>query len=102
MVRDKEGIPAGYGAVLFQEAGFGEIKRVYIRPAFRGRKPGELIVGFLEQLARENRCHQLRLETGFHQQPAIALYRRCGYEVCDPFPPYLADLLSIFMRKNIQ
>jgi len=102
MVRDKQGVPAGCGAVLFQEAGFGEIKRVYIRPEFRGRKLGELIVGSLEQLARENRCHQLRLETGIHQQPAIALYRRCGYEVCDPFPPYLADPLSIFMHKIIQ
>lgn len=86
MIRDKEGIPAGCGAVLSQETGCGEIKRVYICPEFRGRKPGEIIVGSLEQLARENGCHQLRLETGIHQQPAIALYRRCGYEVCGPFP----------------
>lgn len=59
-------IPAGCGAVLFQETGFGEIKRVYICPEFRGRKLGELIIGSLEQLARENRCHQSRLETGIH------------------------------------
>ncbi|MDE8557820.1 GNAT family N-acetyltransferase [Pantoea vagans] len=71
MVGDKEGISAGCGAVLFQETGFGEIKRIYICPEFRGRKPGELIIGSLEQLARENRCHQSRLETGIHQQPAI-------------------------------
>ncbi|EOY1433949.1 GNAT family N-acetyltransferase, partial [Yersinia enterocolitica] len=36
-----------------------------------------------------------------HQQPAIALYRRCGYEICDSFPPYKADPLSVFMRKEL-
>ncbi|MEN4793322.1 GNAT family N-acetyltransferase [Pantoea agglomerans] len=101
IVRDKEGIPAGCGAVLFQEDGLGEMKRVYIRPEFRGRKLGERIVNALENLARESLCHQLRLETGIHQQPAIALYRRCGYEICEPFPPYVADPLSVFMRRNI-
>lgn len=102
IARDEHGIPAGCGGLLFQEGGFGELKRVYIRPEFRGRKLGEQIVAFLENIALENICHQLRLETGIHQQPAIALYSRCGYVVCEVFPPYIADPLSVFMCKNIQ
>ncbi len=102
IVKDEHGIPAGCGALLFEEGGFGEVKRIYIRPEFRGRKLGEQIIAFLENLALENRCHQLRLETGIHQQSAIALYRRCGYEVCEAFHPYIADPLSVFMCKNIQ
>ncbi|MGM7649692.1 GNAT family N-acetyltransferase [Serratia marcescens] len=101
IARDGNGNPAGCGALLIQEGGFGEVKRVYIRPEYRGRKLGEQIVASLENLALANICHQLRLETGIHQQPAIALYRRCGYVVCEAFPPYIADPLSVFMCKNI-
>lgn len=101
IVRDEGGSPAGCGALLFQENGSAEIKRVYIRPEYRGRKLGEQIVGAIETIASENNSRLLRLETGIHQQPAIALYRRCGYEICDAFPPYAADPLSVFMCKKL-
>lgn len=101
IARDENGIAAGCGALLFQKSGFGEVKRVYIRPEYRGMTR-EQIVATLENLALENLCHELRLETGIHQQPAIALYRRCGYVVCEAFPPYIEDPLSVFMYKNIQ
>ncbi len=101
IVRDEVGIPAGCGALLFQEDGSAEIKRVYIRPEYRGRKLGEKIVRAIEMIASEQNSFLLRLETGIHQQPAIALYRRCGYEICDAFPPYVADPLSVFMFKEL-
>jgi putative acetyltransferase len=101
IARDENGTPAGCGALLFQEVDSAEIKRVYIRPEFRGQKLGEQIVSVIESIATVNSCHILRLETGIHQQPAIALYRRCGYEICDAFPPYAADPLSVFMCKEI-
>ncbi|CAI0752527.1 GNAT family N-acetyltransferase [Serratia quinivorans] len=101
IARDENGTPAGCGALLFQAVGLAEIKRVYIRPEFRGQKLGEQIVSVIESIASVNSCHILRLETGIHQQPAIALYRRCGYEICDAFPPYVADPLSVFMCKEI-
>ncbi|CAI1847035.1 Uncharacterised protein [Serratia quinivorans] len=44
IARDENGTPAGCGALLFQEVGSAEIKRVYIRPEFRGQKLGEQIV----------------------------------------------------------
>jgi putative acetyltransferase len=33
------------------------------------------------------------------QPEAIALYARCGYAECAPFPPYLPDPHSLFMEK---
>ncbi|WP_278495540.1 GNAT family N-acetyltransferase [Pantoea vagans] len=101
IVREEGGIPAGCGALLFHEDGSAEIKRVYIRPEYRGRKLGEQIVSTIEMIASEQNSFLLRLETGIHQQPAIALYRRCGYEICDAFPPYAADPLSVFMFKEL-
>ncbi|MBP2171353.1 putative acetyltransferase [Erwinia toletana] len=101
IVRDQHGNPAGCGAIFLQGDGSGEIKRVYIRSEYRGQKIGEKIVGYLENLAVKSDCHLLRLETGIYQKPAIALYQNCGYEFCDPFPPYSEDPLSVFMYKNL-
>lgn len=101
IVRDEGNAPAGCGALLFHEDGSAEIKRVYIRPEYRGRKLGQKIVSAIEGIASEKKSRLLQLETGIHQQPAIALYRRCGYEICDAFPPYKADPLSVFMRKEL-
>ncbi|CAJ0996864.1 GNAT family N-acetyltransferase [Sodalis praecaptivus] len=101
IAHDAAGFAAGCGAVLLQGGGFGEIKRLYIRPAYRGRRLGEQLIARLERLAAADLCHQLRLETGIHQQPAIALYRRCGYARCDAFPPYRDDPLSVFMSKSL-
>lgn len=102
IVRDESGSPVGCGALLLQENGSAEIKRVYIRPEYRGRKLGEKIVTAIETMASEKNSGILLLETGIHQQPAIALYRRCGYEICDAFPPYAADPLSVFMCKKLR
>ncbi|CQJ67154.1 GNAT family N-acetyltransferase [Yersinia intermedia] len=101
IVHDHDGSPAGCGALLFQADGSAEIKRVYIRLEYRGRKLGEQIVSAIETIASEKSSRLLRLETGIYQQPAIALYRRCGYEMCDAFPPYTADPLSVFMCKEL-
>ena len=101
IVRDEGNAPAGCGALLFHEDGSAEMKRVYIRPEYRGQKLGERIVSAIEGIASEKNSRLLLLETGIHQQPAIALYRRCGYEICDAFPPYKADPLSVFMRKEL-
>ncbi|MDF7628188.1 GNAT family N-acetyltransferase [Erwiniaceae bacterium L1_55_4] len=101
IVNDYDGLPAGCGALLFQADGAAEIKRVYIRPEYRGRKLGEQIVSAIESIASERSTRILRLETGIYQQPAIRLYRRCGYEICDAFPPYAPDPLSIFMYKEL-
>lgn len=101
IVRDEGGLPAGCGALLFHENGSAEIKRVYIRPEYRGRKLGEQIVSAIETIDSEKNLSLLQLETGIHQQPAIALYRRCGYEICNSFPPYATDPLSVFMCKKL-
>lgn len=101
IVRDRKGDAIGCGAIFLQGDNAAEIKRVYIRPQYRGNKIGEKIVTSLEQLAAESACHVLRLETGIHQQPAITLYQRCGYQWCDPFPPYSEDPLSVFMYKAL-
>lgn len=89
-----DGAPAGCGGIKLFGSAFGELKRMYVRPEFRGRHYGELLI---EQLAAHARAHGvtvLRLETGIHQEAAIRLYERVGFRRIPPFPPYFEDPLS--------
>lgn len=43
----------------------------------------------------------IRLETGIHQQEAIALYERSGFRRTPPFGPYRDDPVSRCYEKRI-
>lgn len=86
--------PAGCGGILLVGREYGELKRMFVRPEFRGHKFGERIVERLAQHAREHGVNLLRLETGIHQQAAIRLYERAGFRPVPPFPPYFDDPVS--------
>lgn len=89
----------GCGAIVLNDDGAGEMKRVFIDERHRGQQLGEKLLDALENAALECGCHTLRLETGIKQQAAIRLYTRCGYQQRDAFAPYEEDPLSIFMEK---
>ena len=92
---------AGFGALLRHGVAFGEIKRMYVVPAMRGRKLGRLLLNALEERARGDALPCLRLETGIRQPEATGLYRSAGYCEIPPFGSYQPDPLSIFLEKRL-
>jgi GNAT superfamily N-acetyltransferase len=96
-----EGTVVGCGGVKLFGAEYGEIKRMYVRPQFRGMGFAKLILDHLAAYAREHGVFLLRLETGIHQLEAIGLYERMGFERIPPFGAYKPDPLSIFYEKHI-
>jgi len=96
-----DGTPAGCGGIKLFGREFGELKRMYVRPEFRGRKYGELLVEHLAEHARANGVTIVRLETGIHQQAAIRLYERLGFRRIPPFGPYTDDPLSRCYEKSL-
>ena len=88
------GQPAGCGGVMFVGREYAEIKRMYVRPAFRGRGLGRLMLDRLVAHARQHGLTVIRLETGIHQKEAIALYERYGFHRIPPFGPYRDDPVS--------
>lgn len=100
LIRD-EGVPAGCGGLKLVGTEYGEIKRMYVRPSFRGRRFGELMLNHLTEYARRHRVGLLRLETGIHQHAAIALYERTGFTRIPPFGPYTDDPVSRCYEKRI-
>lgn len=80
---------------------YGEIKRVFVDPAFRGRGLARRIMDHLETHAVQSGLMLLRLETGISQPEALGLYERRGYHRRKPFGAYRPDPLSVFMEKQL-
>ena len=69
------------------EVGVAEIKRMYVRPAFRGRGIARQMIVTLEEEALVAGRPVIRLTTGVTSPAAIALYRTSGYQrvpICEP------------------
>jgi GNAT superfamily N-acetyltransferase len=101
LMRDRE-IPVGCGGIKLFGTEYGELKRMYVRPKFRGRGFAKLLLEHLATYARNNGIGILRLETGIHQQAAIGLYERVGFYRISPFGEYKDDPLSRFYEKRVQ
>lgn len=95
-----DGAPAACGGIQFYP-GFGELKRMFVRDAWRGHGLGHRLLEHLATHARAQGCTLLRLETGIHQHEAIKLYERWGFARIGAFPPYKPDPVSIFYEKRI-
>lgn len=94
-------IPAGCGGIQFFGTEYGEVKRMYVRPQYRGLGLGQLMLDHLAAYARQRQIFTLRLETGIHQKEAIKLYERYGFARRGPFGEYKDDPMSIYFEKQI-
>lgn len=95
------GTPASCGGVKLFGAEYGELKRMYVRPQFRGLGFGKMMLRHLADYARERGVDLLRLETGVHQHEAIALYERMGFHRIPPFGAYTDDPLSLYYELRL-
>jgi putative acetyltransferase len=92
---------AGCGGIELFGTEYGEIKRMYVRPQFRGLGLAKLMLNHLATYAQEHDVSLLRLETGIHQKDAIALYEGMGLQQIPAFGSYKEDPLSRFYEKRI-
>jgi len=80
IARDPEnGEAAGCIALRPFEGDTGEVKRLYVRPAWRGAGLGAELAGLVIKEAREAGYRRLVLDTLGHMQSAIRLYRKLGF-----------------------
>jgi GNAT superfamily N-acetyltransferase len=96
-----ERVPAGCGGVKLFDTAYGEVKRMYVRPQWRGLGFGTRMLHHLAAYALQQGVTVLRLETGIYQLEAIRLYERFGFQRIPPFGAYTDDPLSVFFEKHI-
>lgn len=88
VAREDDGNAVGCGGLRDLGGGAGEVKRMYVDPAWRGSGVAARILRALEEWAREQGWTSLRLETGDRQPDAVRFYTRCGYERIPNFGAY--------------
>ena len=80
---------------------YGEIKRLYVVPDYRGLGLSRRLMQELEARLLGRGVHIARLETGIRQPEALRLYERTGYRKRPPFGDYADDPWSVFMEKKL-
>jgi putative acetyltransferase len=78
-----------------------EVKRMFVRPQYRGKGISKIILKELERWASEMRYQKIVLETGMEQPEAIGLYKRLGYRVIDNFGHYQNMSTSVCFEKQL-
>ena len=81
-----DGQPAGCVALHRLEEGICEMKRLYVRPQFRGSGVGSQLVRQLIESATAMGYHRMRLDTVAEEmRDALRMYQRLGFV---EIPPY--------------
>ncbi|NEU75493.1 GNAT family N-acetyltransferase [Hassallia byssoidea VB512170] len=93
--------PVGCGALKLFAPLYAEVKRMYIKPAFRGKGIGKKILNEIELSAKQANIYTLRIETGIYQLEAIGLYEKLGFYRIPAFGDYKPDSLSLFFEKKL-
>jgi len=84
----------------------GEIKRMYIRPAYQGKGYGKALMQQLLQKAKEFGYSSVYLDTGPFMTAAHRLYRSFAFTECNEYaeteiPPQLRTQW-LFMEKPLE
>ncbi len=93
------GCIACVAARFYREAGYAEIKRLYVQKTYRGLGLSRTLMSAIEAEIMAEGIDCARLEMGIYQPEADALYRSLGYRDIEPFGDYLVDPLSQFLEK---
>jgi ribosomal protein S18 acetylase RimI-like enzyme len=96
-----EGRAVACGAFRLSQGDIAEIKRMFVRPNFRGRGYAKAILAELERLAASQGYRRVRLETADRQPEAIRLYERCGYRRIPSFGIYADSTRSVCFEKEL-
>lgn len=94
----------GMGAVkiLAEDTRYGEVKRLFIPEAYRGKGISKGIMKSLETILIEQGINIMRLEAGVNQPEALGLYQSLGYIKRDAFGSYTENPYSVFLEKQLK
>ena len=98
-----EGELAGCVALKQVDITTGELKRLYVRPAFRGRDLGSLLVGRLVEEARIIGYQRIDLDSYHTMTSAHRIYQGAGFRFVEPPPGFPAEMRAVvvFMELDL-
>lgn len=100
----EEGEIVGMGGLRKVSEETGEIKRMYIRPAHRGKGYGKQMLSKLLEVGREFGCSSFVLETSKFMTAAQHIYSSAGFVEREEYPgsetPMIFRSYQIYMEKK--
>jgi len=104
LIASFDGQVAGCAGLRRLSPEIGEMKRVYVRPAFRRRGLGKALIEALIAAARVIGYRKVRLETASFMEDAQALYRSLGFGLIEPHREIPEELkrLEVFMELKLK
>ncbi|MGO9310308.1 MAG: GNAT family N-acetyltransferase [Spirochaetia bacterium] len=95
-----DGRPCGCVALRRIDESTCEMKRLYVRPGYRGLRIGEELATRIMEAAAARGYAAIRLDTLPTMTPAVALYRSLGFQ---EIAPYIFNPLpgALFMEKRL-
>jgi putative acetyltransferase len=85
MAVDNGSRPAGTVALKKIDDGICEMKRLYVRPEYRGHKLGLRLAELIIDEAREIGYKKMRLDSLKRLTEALSLYKKLGFIQTDPY-----------------
>lgn len=106
LVAAVDGVPAGCGGWRVHRSGTTgstvELKRMYVRPAFRRHGVARALIGALEETAARAGHAAVVLNCGTRQPEALALYSRGGYTPVPGYGRYARSPDAVFLGKQLE
>lgn len=90
------------GAIHRLDEERAELKRIYVRPDCRRRGYAKELIEQLELQALFGGYHTMILTTGRRMPEAQALYKKLGYQLCEPWGPSVGDQGTVCMEKVLE
>ena len=94
----------GCGALKFLDKSHGEFKSIRIADKFRKNGLGIKIIDHLINEAKKLNIKKISVETGSGNffSPARKLFKKFGFETCEPFAHYKKDPNSCYFSLDIK
>lgn len=97
-----EGVPVASGALRALEPQVGEIRRISVEPAYRGKEFGAVFVRDLIDRARTLGFRKIRADALASMTAAIEFYQEAGFRRIPAFWPHPAAGALFFERSLVE
>ena len=104
LLANQDAETAGCVALRKIDSGICEMKRMWVRPEFRGKEIGRALAESVIDEARKIGYTRMRLDTGKFMKEAPALYRSLGFKDIEPYYEISDEMRKMmdFMELRLQ
>ncbi len=97
---EEDGSFVGCAALRKLEEGICELKRMYIRPTYRGKRWGRELMDIALQTAQSLGYHTMRLDSLQRLEAAVKLYASYGFQPISPYN-FNPEADVVYFEKNL-